>query len=228
MDNDKLKQLTAEKAVTYIQSGMVVGMGHGSTALKAAKELGRLIREGKLREILVIPCSKEIEQELRSQNVPLTKLNEHPSIDLTIDGADEVDPKLNLIKGGGGALLREKIVARASKKEIIIVDESKLSDTLGKKSKLPIEVVPIERTRVEQFLQSLGARTNLRVRKDGSDFKTEQENIILDCDFGSISNPYTLAEKLDKQLGIVEHGLFLDIASEVIVAGKNGVKILRR
>lgn len=149
-------------------------------------------------------------------------------IDLTFDGADEVDPALNLIKGGGGALLREKIVAQASRREIIIVDESKLSPTLGTHWAVPVEVIPFGWRSQAAYLESLGAQVLLRPGDDGTPFKTDQSNLILDCDFGPISDPVSLGARMDARTGIVAHGLFLELATDVIVAGALGVRHLRR
>jgi len=136
---DKFKQKAGWYAVRFVESGMVVGLGHGSTAIFAVRRIAQLLHEGQLENILGVPCSLQVEEEARELGIPLTSLDEHPLVDLTIDGADEVDPNLNLIKGGGGAFLREKIVAQASRREIIVVDESKLSPALGTRSPLPVE-----------------------------------------------------------------------------------------
>jgi ribose 5-phosphate isomerase A len=150
--------------------------------------------------------------------IPLTTLNEHPVVDLTIDGADEVDPACNLIKGGGGALLKEKIVAQASRREVIAVDYSKCSDILGRKWGVPIEVLPFGWPGQARFLEELGARVAIRRWEDGPYFTTDQGNYIIDANFGPIADVRALARQLDARAGIVEHGLFLDIAAEVIVA----------
>jgi ribose 5-phosphate isomerase A len=156
----------------------------------------------------------------------LITLDPPGAVDLTIDGADEVDPALNLIKGGGGALLHEKIVAQASLREIIIIDESKLSPVLGTVWPLPVEVIPFGVHSQRRFLTSLGARVRVRQLHDGTPFKTDQGNLILDCAFGPISRPMELAARLDARTGIVEHGLFLGLATEVIVAGADGIRHL--
>jgi ribose 5-phosphate isomerase A len=175
-----------------------------------------------------VPSSLQIEAEARRLGIPLTTLDEHPVVDLTIDGADEVDPDLNLIKGGGGALLREKIVAQASRREIIVVDESKLSPALGARWAVPVEVVPFGWRSQAAYLESLGAQPILRLNSDGTPFTTDQGNLILDCDFGPISQPAQLAARLSERAGIVEHGLFLGLATDVIVAGVEGVRHLER
>jgi ribose 5-phosphate isomerase A len=187
-----------------------------------------LLQEGRLRDVLGVPCSRQVEEEARRLSIPLTTLNEHPVVDLTIDGADEVDPDLNLIKGGGGALLREKIVAQASRREIIVVDESKLSPALGTHWPVPVEVVPFGWRTQAAYLESLGGQPTLRLSDDGTPFKTDQGNLILDCQFEPISDPAQLAARLNERAGIVEHGLFLGLATDVIIAGAQGVRHLRR
>jgi ribose 5-phosphate isomerase A len=158
----------------------------------------------------------------------LTTLEEHSIIDVTIDGADEVDPQLDLIKGAGGALLREKIVAQASRREIIVIDESKMVPKLGTRKALPVEVIPFGRRIQQEYLQSLGARIEVRTKGDGGFFYTDQGNLILDCAFGPISQPSALAAQLSARAGIVGHGLFLGLATDVIVAGAEGIRHLRR
>jgi ribose 5-phosphate isomerase A len=219
------KQQAADRAVECVESGMVVGLGAGSTAILAVRNIGQLLREGRLRDILGVPCSREIEAEARALGIPIT-LDPPGAVDLTIDGADEVDPDLNLIKGGGGALLHEKIVAQASLREIIIVDESKLSPVLGTHWPLPVEVVPFGAQSQKHFLTSLGAHVTVRQQRDGTPFRTDQGNLILDCAFGPIRQPAELAAKLDARTGIVEHGLFIGLATEVIVAGVDGIRHL--
>jgi ribose 5-phosphate isomerase A len=219
------KQQAADRAVEYVQSGMVVGLGAGSTAILATRRIGQLLREGRLRDIVGVPCSSAIEAEARALGIPIT-LDPPDAVDLTIDGADEIDPELNLIKGGGGALLHEKIVAQASLREIIVVDESKLSPALGTHWTLPVEVIPFGWHSQKRFLESLGARVTVRQQDDGRPFRTDQGNLILDCAFGPIRQPSELAARLDARAGIVEHGLFLGLATEVIVAGVGGIRHL--
>ena len=219
------KQQAAECAVAYVQSGMVVGLGAGSTAILATRRIGQLLREGRLMDIIGFPCSSLIEAEARALGIPIT-LDPPGAVDLTIDGADEVDPELNLIKGGGGALLHEKLVAQASLREGIVVDESKLSPALGTHWALPVEVIPFGWHAQKRFLESLGARITVRQQHDGTPFRTDQGNLVLDCAFGPIPQPLELAATLDARTGIVEHGLFLGLATEVIVAGVDGVRHL--
>jgi ribose 5-phosphate isomerase A len=219
-----LKEQAAGQALTYLQSCMVVGLGYGSTAILAVRGLAERLARGELADIQAIPCSRATEAEARRLGIPLTTLEDHPVIDLTLDGADEVDPTLNLIKGGGGALLREKIVAQASRREIIMVDESKLSPAVGTRWAVPVEVIPFGwRTQVA-YLESLGAQVRLRRIAGDVPFTTDQDNYILDSNFGPIHDPASLAARMDARTGIVAHGLFLGLATDVIVAGASGIQ----
>ncbi len=226
MDVDRLKQEAAEEAVARVESGMVLGLGTGSTATFAVRALARRLQEGSLRDIVGIPTSLAIENEAHRLGLPLSDLDTHPVVDLTIDGADEVDPRLNLIKGGGGALLREKIVAQASRREIIIVDQGKLSDHLGQRWAVPVEVVPFGWRATARQLEGLGAGVQLRLNSQGTAFKTDQDNLILDCRFGPITDPAALAASLSGLAGVVEHGIFVGLAQLVIVAGEQGIRYL--
>ena len=222
MDTANLKRQAAWRAVEFVESGMVVGLGHGSTAAFAVERIAELLRAGELKDILCVPCSEEVARHAERLGIPLTTLDESPSIDLTIDGADEVDAEMNLIKGGGGALLREKIVAGASAREIIVIDGSKLSLHFGERFALPVEVVPFGWTVETAALESLGAHV---LRRGGDDpFLTDQRNYILDCDFGPIDCPSELASRLDARPGIVAHGLFVDLATDLVVASESGVR----
>lgn len=225
---DELKQKAAHRAVEAIESGMVVGLGTGSTTSFAVTRIAERIKSGDLKDIVGIPTSIRTEKLARELNIPLATLDEQPEIDLTIDGADEVDPELNLIKGGGGALLREKVVAQASRTNIIIVDESKLSECLGTHWALPVEVIPFAAQTEANFLQSLGAAVSVRRDEDGQPYKTDQHNYILDANFGPMSDPAALADRLNERAGIIEHGLFLGLAGEVIVAAEDGIRRLQR
>lgn len=228
IDISQFKQQAAERAVEFVESGMVVGLGHGSTAAFVVRRIAQLLRDGKLQDILGVPCSVRVEKEARRLGIPLTTLDAHPVVHVTIDGADEVDPHLDLIKGGGGALLREKIVAQASRREIIVVDESKLSPALGTRRPVPVEVVPFGWRSQAAYLESLGARPVLRQSSNGSPFKTDQDNLILDCHFGPIAQPAQLAARMSERAGVVEHGLFLGLATDVIVATSQGIRHLKR
>ena len=224
---ENFKQQAAERAVDFIQSGMVVGLGVGSTAIFAVRCLAQLLRDGQLRDVVGIPCSLRTGEEAEKLGIPLTTLQDHPIVDLTIDGADEVDPQFNLIKGGGGALLREKIVAQASQREIIVVDEGKLSPVLGARWAVPIEVIPFGWRAEAVYLEVLGARVVMRPGADGQPYNTDQGNLILDCNFGPIPDPAALACKLDARAGMVAHGLFIGLATDVIVAGQEGIRHLK-
>jgi ribose 5-phosphate isomerase A len=223
-----LKQAASDLAVEFVRPGMVVGLGAGSTATLAVRRLGEWYKAGRLPGIVGIPCSKQTEEEAARLGLPLATLEEHPVIDLTIDGADEVDPGLNLIKGGGGALLREKIVAQATRREIIVVDDSKISPALGTHWAVPVEVIPFGWGSQAIFLKSLHAEVKVRLGDDGLPYKTDQGNLILDCHFGPLADPAGLAVLLKGRAGIVEHGLFIGLASDVIVAGKDGCRHLTR
>jgi ribose 5-phosphate isomerase A len=221
MDLDQLKKLAAEKAVEDIIDGMVVGLGSGSTVFFALEKLSEKLKSGELKNIVGIPTSIDTEKKAIQFGIPLTTLNETPVIDLTIDGADEVDAQLNLIKGGGGMLLREKIVAQASKKFIIIADESKLSKKLGEKWAVPIEVLQFAMTSEKLYLESLGAKISLRI-KNGQTFITDEGNIIFDANFGIIDDVKKLTCLINQQAGIAEHGIFIGMTDKIIYAMKNG------
>jgi len=223
-----LKQMAAEKAVTFVQSGMVLGLGTGSTAIFATRKIGELLRRGELKDILAIATSRQTDEEARKLGIPLMDDSLPQSLDLTIDGADEIDPHFNVIKGGGGAHLREKVVAQASARMIIVADESKLSECLGMRFALPVEVLQFGWRSQSQFLESLGAKISIRKRSDGTTYLTDSGNLILDCNFGPIPDPRALALKLGWRAGIIEHGMFLGMVTDVVVAGDNGVRHLQR
>lgn len=228
-EQEKLKQQAAYRAVDAVESGMVVGLGTGSTAVWAVRRLGELLRAGALRDLVGIPTSESTAAEAQRVGIPLGSLDEHRVVDVTIDGADEVDPQLNLIKGAGGALLREKIVAQATQKLVIVVDESKLSPVLGTRWAVPVEVISFGWGAQRRWLEDeLGAQVRLRQNVDGSTFATDHNNMILDCSLGELTDPAAVACALIKRVGIVEHGLFLGMAEEVIVAGRAGIRVLQR
>jgi ribose 5-phosphate isomerase A len=223
-DVQALKRQAAQYAVShFIQSDMLVGLGVGSTAIFAVRKLAELIEEGELKGISAIPCSLAIEQEARRLEISLVDFTPHTRIDVTIDGADEVDPKLNVIKGGGGALLREKIVAQATSREIIVVDQSKCSETLGTRWAVPIEVVKFGWQSQVGFLESIGGQPRLRSTETGDPYTTDQGNYILDTNFGPIGDPRRLAETLKLRTGIVEHGLFIELVTDLVVASEDGI-----
>jgi ribose 5-phosphate isomerase A len=226
-DTAQWKQQAAAFAVEFLKPGMVVGLGHGSTAIIAIGLIAEKMKTGRLTDVIGVPCSLQAEEEARKFSVPVATLEDRPVIDITIDGADEVDPQLNLIKGGGGALLREKIVAQASRREVIVVDESKWVKVLGAKRPVPVEVIPFGWRSQTTYLKSLGARVAARRNSNGSFFTTDQGNLILDCHFGPIKDCRQLAGRMKERAGIVEHGLFLGMATDVIIAGAKGVRHLK-
>ena len=226
---EELKKQAAEKAVEEIQSGMVVGLGTGSTVYYALQKIAELIKNGQLNEIVGIPSSKQTEKLANEMGIPLTTFEEHQKIDVTIDGADEIDKYLNLIKGGGGALLREKILAQASKKLVIVADESKLSPKLGTRWAVPIEVIKFAYPLEMEFIKTLAGEPELRMYENLKEpYVTDEGNYIIDANFGTIRNPLELASKLENRAAIVEHGLFLRLASKIIVATYNGIKIIEK
>lgn len=225
-NSDGLKQAAAESAVSEIKAGMVVGLGTGSTAAFATQAIAKRVLDG--LKIIGVPTSTQTEAQAKAAGIPLGTLDEHPEIDLTIDGADEVERStLNLIKGYGGALLREKIVASATKRLIIIADDSKLVERLGTKHSVPVEVVPFGWRMAARKIERIGGKPQLRVNPDGSPFITDGGHYILTCGFGLIEDPSSLAKNLDQIVGVVEHGLFIGMAWEVRLGGSAGVSILR-
>lgn len=229
-DLAELKRQAAERAVESVQSGMVVGLGTGSTAVFAVRRIGELLAQGRLQRIVGIPTAEVTAREAERAGVPLGTLDDHPTVDLTIDGADEIDPQLNLIKGLGGALLREKIVAAASRRLIIVADETKRVERLGTRAPVPVEVIPFARRPVTDYLASLGARPVERSAGNSSNaskpFITDEGNIILDCYFPGPFDPHEMSRLIRAQPGVVEHGLFLGMATEAIVAGVRGIVTL--
>ncbi len=195
-EREQWKRAAAEHATTFIEAGMVIGLGTGSTAIWAVRKVAALLTSGGLRDIVAVPTSRETESEARRLGIPLTTLEAQPALDLTIDGADEVDPGLRLVKGGGGALLREKIVAQASRREIIVVDEEKLSPALGTHHALPVEVVAFGLGPTRRFVESLGAAPAVLRTDGGIPFTSDEGNVILDCTFGPIEDPERLAAAL--------------------------------
>jgi len=223
------KQAAAERGAELVQSGMVLGLGSGTTSTLMVQSIGRKLREGALRNILGVPSSNGIAAVARESGVPLTTLDDHPRLDLNLDGADEVDTNLGLVKGLGGALLWEKIVATASKQVVILVDDTKLVTRLGTKAPLPVEVVPFGWKTHLAFVESLGGKPTLRTEPDGRPFVTDEGNYILHCRFeGGIANPADLEARLLGRAGIVGTGLFLGVAHQVIVGKADGVEVLRR
>jgi ribose 5-phosphate isomerase A len=221
-DRDALKRTAAEAAVELVQDGMVVGLGTGSTAAFAVEALARRHREG--LQFIGIPSSERTAAQAKAANIPLTSFAEHRQIDLTIDGADEVERgTLNLIKGLGGALLHEKIVAAASRRLAIVVDGLKLVDRLGAHTPVPVEVVAFGLEATQAALESIGATARLRRSATGDSFITDSGNRILDCSFGPIADPARLEERIRRVVGVVESGLFISRANVVFVANTSGV-----
>ena len=230
MSQDSEKQLAAEAAVSLIEDGMTVGLGTGSTALFALRKLGERVRGG-LR-VRGIPTSYWCRREVLAQGIPLAALDEVEQVDFCMDGADEVDPALNLIKGGGGALFREKMVAAAAKRFVVFVDRSKRVPQLGA-FPLPVEVNPFGWKQAAAHIGTLGAQgtqvTQVTLRMSGySPVVTENGGYLLDCAFGTISDPAALQTQLRAVVGVVETGLFLGMAEQVIYAEGEQVQVLRR
>ncbi len=225
---DRLKKEAGISAVDLVRPGMVLGLGTGSTTRFALIEIAARLKDGRLKDITGIPSSHETEKTARELGIPVISFDDKQEIDLTIDGADEVDPQLNLIKGGGGALLREKVLAQSSRRNVMIVDESKLSPALGTHFPVPVEVIPFAWKPVANFLSSLGAEPVLRMKEDGTPYTTDQNNYIIDSKFGPIRDLDDLALKLGQKAGIAEFGLFIGTASEVIVATTHGIRYQKR
>ncbi|HUV11015.1 MAG TPA: ribose-5-phosphate isomerase RpiA [Acidimicrobiia bacterium] len=224
---DEQKRAAAHRAVEeYVRSGMVVGLGTGSTAIHATRRIGELLTSRALEDVVGVPTAIETADAARAAGIPLLGDDVSWTIDVTIDGADEVDPDLDVIKGGGGALLREKLVAQASAFEVIVVDESKRSKVLGTSFALPIEVVAFGLATTIRAVEHLGAQVVVRGGDDP--FRTDQGNLVLDCDFGPIGDPPALASALHAHAGVVEHGLFLGLANALVVAGADGVEVIEK
>ncbi|MGB9245493.1 MAG: ribose-5-phosphate isomerase RpiA [Candidatus Acidiferrales bacterium] len=226
-EQNRFKKEAAKAAAQLVKNGMIVGLGTGSTAAYLVTELGRRVAEEGLR-FTGVPTSERTAEQARSLGIPLATLADIKEIDVTIDGADEVQlGTLSLIKGHGGALLREKIVAAASKRLAVIVDETKLVKRLGGTLAVPVEVVPFGWEATERKLRAIGAGTELRPGLDDKPYVTDGGHYILDCEFGLIADPKKVARQLDETVGVVEHGLFLGLAKQVFVGGPGGVKILK-
>jgi ribose 5-phosphate isomerase A len=222
---ETLKRAAGIEAAGLVEAGMRIGLGTGSTVAHFLLFLSERINRGGLRNVLGVPTSLWTAQRARDLGIPLTSLAEHPFLDLTVDGADEVDPNMDLIKGLGSALLREKMVAQASSRLAIIADDGKVVDRLGQISPVPVEVVQFGWEVHEKFLQAQGARPVIRQRDDGQPLTTDNGNYIIDCHFpDGIADPQALDAALAARAGIVESGLFLGMATEVIIGAQDGVR----
>jgi len=225
MAQDQEKKAAARASLAFVRDGDIVGLGSGSTAEYAVRLLGKRVQAG--LKIRGIPTSQRTKVLAKSVGIPLTTLEEFPEIDVTIDGADEIDPELQLIKGGGGALLREKIVASASKRMVVIADSTKRVRILGK-FPLPVEVIPLAEPLLSKKIAALGSSVKLRQYAYGNPFVTDESHHILDCQFGEILDPRALARHLDSIPGVVEHGLFVDMATVALIGQGDDVVEFRR
>ncbi len=229
MTQETLKARAAAQAVEAIADGMVVGLGTGSTTRFAVDMIGERVQSGALKDILGVPTSEATAQQATALGIPLVSLADVPRIDVAIDGADEVDPQLNLTKGWGGALVREKLVEMHAERLIIIVDDSKLVRKLGTRGPLPVEVTPFGwEIQARWLAETLGCRVERRM-DDGSPYITDNRNFILHCHFSAgIDDPSAVAQALAGRTGVVGHGLFLNMATDVIVAAPDGIRRMRR
>jgi len=229
VSQDELKRRAADRAVELVEPGMKLGLGTGSTARYVLEGLARRRDGGELDGIVGVPTSSDTRDYARELGIPLATLDDEPHLDLTLDGADEVDPRLDLIKGLGGALLWEKIVAAATDRLVIVVDDSKEVERLGTRSPLPVEVIPFGWRTLLDPLRAMGAEPVLRERVAGEPFITDGGHYILDCQFpGGIGDPEGVESRLHSMPAVVETGLFLGMADTVVVAGAAGTRVLRR
>jgi ribose 5-phosphate isomerase A len=224
----RYKQQAAEHAVGFVESGMVLGLGTGSTAIFVTRKIAELLNGGTLRDIVAVATSRAVWNEAERLGIPMLDPGIPREIDLTIDGADEVDPQMNVIKGGGGAFLWEKIVAQNSRRVIIVVDDSKLSAQLGTRCPVPVEVIEFGLQSQMRYLLSLRCRPELREVEPHHPYTTDSGNLVIDCNFGPIADPYIVARALEGRAGVLEHGLFLGIATDLISAGESGIKHISR
>jgi ribose 5-phosphate isomerase A len=221
MTQDEAKRMAATRALEFVEDGMALGLGTGTTAAIFIQELGQRVRQGlRVRGIATSDASHQLAESL---SIPMTTFDDCPLLDLAIDGADEVGPGLALIKGGGGALLREKIVASAARRFLVVADSSKLVSTLGR-FPLPVEVIQMALPIVARKLEELGLNPTLRHHPDGAVYITDENNVILDCACNSIPDPAKTAAEIRAIVGVVEHGLFLNMASIALIAGEDGVR----
>lgn len=228
LTQNELKKMAAEKAVERVETGMVVGLGTGSTAAYAVSAIGERMKTEGLK-IIGVPTSVRTFEQATELGIPLATLEEQPQLDVAIDGADEIElSSLNLIKGAGGALLREKLVEVSANKLIIIADSTKKVDKLGSKFALPVEVVRFGWKSTFSRLEALGCTPVLRTVEGGDPYITDEKHYILDCQFGPMDDPVTIANDLKRTAGVVEHGLFIDMVYEAIVATDSGIEVLSK
>jgi ribose 5-phosphate isomerase A len=226
---EELKRAAAARALEFVESGMVLGLGTGSTVRHLVDLLAEALDQRRLRDIVGVPTSLQTERQALALGIPLVELGARGTLDITIDGADEVDPGLDLIKGLGAALLREKMVAQASDRLIIISDDSKLVGRLGTKAPLPVAVVDWALEAQMGFLESTGAEVRLRTSEKGSPVRSDNGNVFLDCRYpGGITDPVSLERTLLYHAGIVDTGLFLGMADTAVIAAADGIQVLRR
>ncbi len=228
IDIESLKRQAAVRAMDYVTSQSCIGLGSGTTMRYALEELGQRLATGRLHSVVGVPSSEQTKQLAQEYAIPLASLEECPELDVAIDGADEIDPHLNLIKGRGGALLREKIVAASARRFIIIADDTKIVTQLGSRVALPVEVIPFAMPLVLRQLAKMGGTASIRQATNGQPFWTDEGNHIVDYACGPIHDPAALAAALHRIPGIVEHGLFLGMAQRAIIANREGIRLLER
>lgn len=228
-EQERRKRAAAERAVTFVESGMRLGLGTGSTAKHVLDVLAEQLERGALGDIAGVPTSRATADYARERGIPLLELHEVPQLDLAIDGADEVDPQLDMIKGLGGALLREKIVESSAARFVVVIDDSKRVQRLGERSPVPVEVVPFGWQALLRFFRDLGAQPRLRAQRDGAPFETDGGHYIVDLQFpGGLGDATVMEAALRARPGIVETGLFLGMADVAVIAGGDGVQVQER
>jgi ribose 5-phosphate isomerase A len=224
-----LREEAAHYALRYVRDGMILGLGTGATAARFVDMVGERLRTGELRDLIGVPTSEDTAARARALGIPLTSLRDHSRLDLAVDGADEVDPDLNLIKGLGRALLREKIIEVHADQLVVVADESKLVHRLGTRGPLPVEIIPFAAEATIRWLNTLGCCAELWCEENGARVVTDNGNNLARCWFsGGVADPYALSRTLADRPGVVEHGLFLDMAALAIVATSEGIRVLER
>jgi ribose 5-phosphate isomerase A len=222
---ESMKKRAAEFAIEFVKDGQIIGIGTGSTILYAIQALGGKVRDG--LSIIGVPTSKQSERIAKELNIPIRQLNDVDRVDIVIDGADEINPAFDMIKGGGGALTREKLVALAAKERVIVVDETKLVPFLGKSFRLPVEVLPYGWRYCQNCLQEIGCTVNLRTR-DSEIFETDNGNYILDCGFDDLGDAEDLERRIKLIPGVIESGLFIGIADTLVIGYQGKIEVLKR